>query len=73
MFRVYQLAECNSFIESTKEQGLFMFRKELEDTKSLCLRALGMKSLSCTENTELAQVTSERYFARKDYILTMTE
>ena len=29
MCRVYQLAECNSFIESKKVQGLFMFRKKV--------------------------------------------
>ena len=65
--------EYNSFIESTKGNGLFIFRKKAEDIKGLFLKALRMKSLSCTENTELARAISERYFARKDYILTMTE
>jgi len=71
MCRVYQLAECNSFIESTKVQGLFMFRKELEDIKGLFLRVLGMKSLSCTENTELAQAISAKSSKRKDYTSEM--
>ena len=54
-----------------KSTGLFMFRKKLGDIKGLFLRGLGMKSLSCTENTELAQVTSAKSSELKDYTSEM--
>ena len=47
----YQPEGCNSFIENTKVQGLFMFRKRLGDINSLLPN---MKSLSFTKFTEPA-------------------
>jgi len=43
-----------------------MFRKKLEDIKGLFLRALRMKSLSYTENTELTQAISAGYYVQKN-------
>jgi len=43
-----------------------MFRKKLEDIKGLFPRKLRMKSLSCTENTELTQAISAGYYVQKD-------
>jgi len=63
----YQPEEYKSFTTNTKVQKLFMFRKKLGDIKGLFLRALGMKSLSCTENTELAQAISAKSSELKDY------
>jgi len=56
-----------------KSTGVIHVQKKVGRHKRLFLRALGMKSLSCTENTELAQAISAKYFRAKDYILTMTE
>jgi len=64
--KVYQPEGYSSFTANTKVQGLFMFRKRLEDIKGLFLRALGIKSFSCTENTELAQAISAKFSERKD-------
>ena len=66
MCKAYPSAECNSFIENTKVQGLFMYRKKLEDIKGLFPRKLRMKSLSYTENTELTQAISAGYYVQKN-------
>jgi len=71
MRKAYPSAECNSFTANTIVQGLFMFRKKLEDIKGLFLRALGMKSLSFTENTELTQAISAGYSVQKNYTSEM--
>jgi len=49
-----------------------MFRKKLGDIKGLFLRALKMKSLSCTENTELVQAISAKFSELKNKTLTTT-
>ena len=44
-----------------------MFRKKLGDIKGLFLKALGIKQLSCTKNTELAQAISAKFSEQKGY------
>jgi len=41
--KAYQPEVCNSFTANTIVQGLFMFRKKLEDINSLCLSKLNVK------------------------------
>jgi len=67
MCKAYPPAVYNSFIENTKVQALYMFRKKLEDIKDLFL-----KSLSFTKCTEPIRAISAKFSERKDTALTTT-
>jgi len=59
MCRVYQLAECNSFIANTKVQSWRHKRPFLERNKN--------EIVELYKNTKLAQAISAKFSELKDY------